>query len=402
MLNCKICKTPTKKTCHGCSITPYCSTGCQKKDWIVHIVRCHRPGREITSADRLAAMVLSGEMATQHATMSDYGFLNLSCREDMATLLHIYREVFTILDLKPKTLHRWRLEDTLYTNLLKAYDDAGAKANPAHHAWLRQHPDLFDPATAQSPAQMWRHDVMDKLVTHVVEMAKSPSELVMLLAMASWPPHTKLCWDFYRIIFSGTKPTVHRPEPWIKFGFCLDLEDKIDTDAVPWEGPIQQLYAELVQRCTFDEFCTAFNTSCLVDLMDKHGLKERRLALPKATEFQQILSQSPYHIPAVWGLKSLMTHPSEIKSSHVLPFGFGNCCAGKDAVQLVRFYATLFKKPDISIFQIQHAAEQDRLYQFAMGLPGFAPSASERRFLRRVLRTQNKARYGSKLPPCYS
>ncbi|KZT41010.1 hypothetical protein SISSUDRAFT_1117864 [Sistotremastrum suecicum HHB10207 ss-3] len=400
MLRCIVCETPTKKTCHGCSATPYCSTNCQKKDWIVHVVVCHQPGREVTTADRLAAMVLSGHLELKDATMSDYGFPNLSCREDMATLLHIYREVFTILDIKPKSLHRWRLEDTLYSNLLKAYEEAGAKVNLTHHAWLRQHSDIFNPATAQSPARMWRHDVMEKVVTHVVGMAKSSSELVMLSEMASWPPHTKLCWDFYLTVFGGTKPTVHSPEPWIKFGFCV--EDKLDGDAVPWEGPIQHLYSELMQRCTFGEFCKAFNTSCLVDLMDKHGLQERRLALPKATEFQRILLQSPYHIPPIWGLKSLMIHPSEIQSSHVLPFGFANCRAEKDAFQLVRFYATLLEKPDVSIFRVQHAAEQDRLYQFAMGLPGFAPSTSEKRFLRRVLRTQNKARYGSKLPPCYS
>ncbi|KZT41029.1 hypothetical protein SISSUDRAFT_1126778 [Sistotremastrum suecicum HHB10207 ss-3] len=398
MPNCVVCRTPTKKKCHGCSITPYCSRPCQKKDWMVHVVVCHRPGREITTADRLAAIVLAGHAESEDATLSDYGFVNLSCREDCVTLCHIYREVFTILDIKPSSLHRWRLEDTLYTNLLKAYEEAGTKVNLAHHAWLRQRSNIFDPATADSPAQLWSRDVISKLATHVVGMAKNSSEIVSMLMMASWPPYMKLCWDFYFIIFSGSKPTVHKPEPWIKFGFCVD--DKID--AVPWEGPIQHLYAELIRRCTFEEFCKAFNTSCLVDLMDKHGLKERRLALAGAADFERILSQSPYHIPCVWGLKSLVRYPSEVQPSHLFPFGFANCRTEKDLMHLARVYVTLFTEKTIPLFRIQYAAEQDRLYQLVTSIPEFSPSATEKRFLRRALKTQNKTRFGSKLPPCYN
>ncbi|KZS95539.1 hypothetical protein SISNIDRAFT_548421 [Sistotremastrum niveocremeum HHB9708] len=396
MRNCVVCETPTKKTCHGCPMTPYCSTSCQKKDWIVHIVTCNRPGREITTADRLAAMVLSGNTANKDATLCDYGFLNLSSRDGLVILSGIYREVFTVLDIKPKTLHRWRLEGTRYTNLLKAYGEAGTNIDPAHYAWLRQHPNLFDPPTKDSPAQVWDRDIHAKLWTHIVRMAKDPSGVEMMSEMDSWPPHKQLCWDFYVMIFGESKPTARYPEQWIKFGFCVD--DK--NDSVPWEGPIRSLYAELMQRCAFDEFCTAFNTSCLVDLMDKHGLKERRLAVPGAADFQRILSQSPYHIPCAWILKTLMHCPPGLQPALLRPFGFSNCRHGKDGVQLVRFYTTLFKL-DVSISRVQHAAEQDRLYQLT-NLPGFTPSAKEKRFLRHALRTENKAIYGSKLPPCYS
>ncbi|KZT41009.1 hypothetical protein SISSUDRAFT_1126761 [Sistotremastrum suecicum HHB10207 ss-3] len=396
MLECTMCQTPTKKTCHGCSTTPYCSTTCQKQHWMVHIIEFDRPGREITTADRLAAMVLSGKATSDRSTVSDYGFFNISSLEDCDILCRVYLDVFTILNIKPKTIHRWRLDNTLYANLLRAYDDAGTKPDLPHYQWLLQHPEKFLPEAVDCPAHIFAYQVMGKVWKDIGATPRNPSRTDMEREMKKWPPHQQLCFNFYISIYNGYTHSKRDAEKWIKFGFC------VNDEAGCWDGPLQSIYVQLTQRCTFREFCKAFRTSSLAALMDKHGLREQRVSMPGAGDVERFLSQSPNHIPAVWRLKSYADRPDQIPSLDIIPFGIMNCSTEKEILHLLRLYTILFAKLDVSPYRLQYAAEQDCLYRFVMNLPGFTPSNTDKRFLRRVLKTRNKATFGSKLPPCYS
>ncbi|KZT32076.1 hypothetical protein SISSUDRAFT_586686 [Sistotremastrum suecicum HHB10207 ss-3] len=71
---CAVCSTPTKKKCTGCAKEPYCSSKCQKEDWVAHILECGNPGREVTSADRLMLDIKKKQIPFERYTREHYGF----------------------------------------------------------------------------------------------------------------------------------------------------------------------------------------------------------------------------------------------------------------------------------------------------------------------------------------
>lgn len=92
---CTVCKSLTKKTCVGCSRTAYCSTKCQKQDWIPHILECENPGREVTTADRLVADVLGRCVAVDNSTMFDFYsfFISEMTKAETGAIASMYVEL---------------------------------------------------------------------------------------------------------------------------------------------------------------------------------------------------------------------------------------------------------------------------------------------------------------------
>ncbi|KZT41012.1 hypothetical protein SISSUDRAFT_1001344 [Sistotremastrum suecicum HHB10207 ss-3] len=386
---CVVCGVPTKKACTGCLKTPYCSKNCQKKNWVLHILECDNPGREITTADRLLAKIANPAQAFHEQTSTDYGFLSLSTREDSTALYKVYHDIFNIVGIKAPMIHEWRLKGILHTALIKIYEAAGPRLDHANFVWLSQHPNLFD-SDAVGLSGRERVDAVKTLLWAHIGGSEHTTLDEMEEEVAQWPEDKQLCWRFFIIVFNDCSPPVTSPSAWLAFGFCLFSDNPARQLDGPLGYPLRPLYAQLVKRCTFDEFYKAFITSSLVALMDKHGLKNERTTMPLAQEFERHLSQSPDRYSDVWGLKSFVLYPEQGRLPSLILFGFHNCGDDKEIKQLSGVYYTLFEDFDVPPSQIQDAAEKDRLFELITTLPEYHVSNTDKKFLRRVLNTENR------------
>lgn len=77
------------KRCAGCRKVYYCSTDCQKYDWVYHIFDC-KPRRPINTADYLALAVRQNLLPEHPQTCEDYGFNRAFQPEDKSKLLGLY------------------------------------------------------------------------------------------------------------------------------------------------------------------------------------------------------------------------------------------------------------------------------------------------------------------------
>lgn len=391
--NCAVCATPTKKTCTGCARKAYCGVKCQDKDWIVHIIDCDNPGRHINGADRLGSYLMGGEdkLRTDNETMLLYGFLTISSREDGYLLREVYTELFRDLGVKPMTLHKAREAGRLYEEIEATYKKAGKKASSTNFVWVRAHPQFFRPKPEQSEFRK-KGDSLRLLIWNRMQVGSPKTTIAdMDKEVESWPKHKQICFEFYWLVCTGLGPNLLSTDHWRKFGYCVFPESDVTS-----HPPLTKLYAELISKCTFQEFYTAYTSSSLIALMDRKGLKPIHSKLSK--EFHTVLSESPDNVSTIWYLKAftvgqeLVAHRPD--PTVLIPYGFTNCRSKVEVNRLLHFYARLFKDYKVPPMQLQAAAENDNLYDYITRLPKVKISTKEKVFLQKVLRTQNRIMFG--------
>ena len=80
---------PKLKRCSGCQKVYYCSSTCQKEDWVCHIFDC-KSRRPINTADYLALAVYQNLLPEHPQTCADYGFDRALMGEEKSKLLGLY------------------------------------------------------------------------------------------------------------------------------------------------------------------------------------------------------------------------------------------------------------------------------------------------------------------------
>ncbi|KZS98238.1 hypothetical protein SISNIDRAFT_492607 [Sistotremastrum niveocremeum HHB9708] len=319
--------------------------------------------------------------------LHDWGILEAPTLEEKRRLLEIYDDLFRLLNVKPSTAHKWRLQGCLHSQIVATYQRAGRTFSDVNYAWVRQHPELFHIKTNYSAFQhRLKLDLITRVGMHIgLHLDDEGQEEV-----ANWSGIRQDCFAFYVSVFDNNRPPVELPGIWITFGYCTVSDDRPNI-------LFQEIYPLLIEKCTFEEFVDAYSTSSLITVMDRKGLKKLRAKMPP--EFEIVLSESPNRVAAVWALKSFVVHPSDLLDSTLLiPFGFANCTDRAEISRLRHYYGKVFDEWKGSPLELQRAAEQDVIFDFVMALPSVKLSKSERRFLRRVLTTRNQTQYKGKLP----
>ncbi|KZS98806.1 hypothetical protein SISNIDRAFT_492183 [Sistotremastrum niveocremeum HHB9708] len=380
--SCLVCGTPTKKTCTGCSNAAYCSRTCQAEDWISHIVDCDIPGRELTTADHLAASVFKQDSTFMKGeTARDYGYYRvLGGPEESKILDAIWMEIILTIGVKPLTLHKWRVEGRLHAELVATYGRTSKRISDVNFAWLREHPEVFDPKGKSISIEENAHEVR-LAAWRFIGGSESDSLADMKRKSKDWPTYKHSCFHFYGMVVADGGPSIGNSVPWVRFGFCVFNTRK--------GIPLRQLYRDLVEKCTFDEFCEAYKKSRLIELIDSKGLKAQRMQMPE--HFETVLSQSPDYVATIWFLRAYITAQNEALPDPVIlmPYGYANCRDKSELTRLTRFYAKVLKEWVIPPLELHNAAVRDQIYEYLSQLPVFESTTAERRFLKRVLKTQN-------------
>ncbi|KZT36347.1 hypothetical protein SISSUDRAFT_1121023 [Sistotremastrum suecicum HHB10207 ss-3] len=393
--SCVVCGTPTKKTCIGCSRQAYCSRQCQSRDWICHILDCDAPGREITSADRLAAALVQGhpDSSESVAFNVDYGFMRVSKVTDVAILRRVYEDIFLHIGVKPNTVHKWQVRGRLHEELVVAYRKAGKDSGP-NFLWLCQNPQVFDSEQKcvmtggvrdfGDTVKLYLWSILGRPATDTVEDINKE--------LLEWTDDKLLCYHAYlnmvtysrgRSMGRSSWSAMNYPDVWLNLGFCVFPDE--------YAIPAQALYDALMARCTFEEFHEAYSSSSLLALMDRKGLTAARRKMPD--DFEVVLSQSPDWIPPVWHLKAWVLCQEEFElpmPGVLLPYGFANCRDRSESKHLMSFYSKLFKEQLISPSRLHTAAENDGIFDYIIKTTKLKIAKTERHFLERVLSTHNR------------
>ncbi|KZT36338.1 hypothetical protein SISSUDRAFT_1050025 [Sistotremastrum suecicum HHB10207 ss-3] len=381
--SCVVCDTPTKKTCTGCSRQAYCSHQCQAQDWIRHIIECDTPGREITTADRLAAAAFGNneEWYYDDQLHIDFGFWKAGSQSNTRMLGAVYKDLFRGMGVKPRTVHRWRIEGRLYAEMLATYRKFGKDSSP-NFAWLCEHPHIFDPKHQEIPESLQNISEAAKLRTwRFIGGPKNDTIHDLVKKSESWSQHKIMCFHFYVSVIIAGGAFVVVPEFWLSFGYCV-FPDELAL-------PARELYSALIDKCSFDEFVEAFSSSSLIALMDQVGLRDARRSMPDA--FEVVLSQSPDHIAPVWYLKAWVLRQVDLPEPVILiPYGFANCRDRLEVNHLMRFYCKLFKEQDVFPLEFHTAAENDSIFEYLIKTLRLKIGKPERLFLERVLKTHNR------------
>lgn len=324
------CRKPgSKRRCSGCHEAFYCDAQCQKADWPAHKVNdCLA-----TTAHRLARAVYKDLLPLDQPTLNDYGFTKALTTDDKQKLFGLYVGLIMYNRVKPQTLHEWRLNGTLVRNIKDVYEAIPEQHRGGYYPWFLQNQYVLDSSLKPPSAE----DYVNSMILRAWKfIGGSETDTVdqITTKLKTWPRNKARCHWLYATLLSQAHPAPEE-DVWIPFGFCVCDEFS--------EMALGVLYEELIRRCTFEEFYTAFETSKLADLMDAKGFKRRRLSFP---DLESVLSTSPHMNLSVWDLKQLVYSeergPGRVPSVFV-DYGFGNCKDEGERGDLKRVYKEYFE-----------------------------------------------------------
>ncbi|KAF8901261.1 hypothetical protein CPB85DRAFT_1227981 [Mucidula mucida] len=148
--------------------------------------------------------------------------------------------------------------------------------------------------------------------------------------LSEWPELHQGCVRHYAMLLSNSRPP-RLDVLWISFRYCVarDLAD---------EKEIASLYTALIHRCTFDEFCAAYESCSLFHLFEKYNLTPAPRGglrhLPGVISLPIVMS--------VWYLKACILSPDSPLAAIILEYGFIHCTSQAEREALVEIYRAAF------------------------------------------------------------
>ncbi|KAJ7896959.1 hypothetical protein B0H13DRAFT_1718611 [Mycena leptocephala] len=346
--------------CSACLKVWYCSQKCQKKEWPGHLVNCE-PGRPITSADHLRAAAHHRKLPDDLNKLADYGFIRVD-ETGEKILLDVYRIVFDD-GVRARDLQKWKASGSLLTEVEKLLRHLETWKTYTVMSWFEKHHYAFDSAL---PVPEEENPLASKVDAALVKLWKEvgdfPSENMdeISSSMRSRWSEERVQFFSFRAILGLFHPAPNM-KAWVQFGFCA-CHDESE------EAFLGTTYQILADRCSYDEFFTAYETSSLIQLLDTKGLRGRLMVIPY---LEDVLSGSPRAFKSVWHLKQHTQDPESVHSS-LLPaltvdYGFMNCTSETEYQDLKDMYKGIFERRDASPLKLHEACVTGSLYEYTLG-----------------------------------
>ncbi|KAI0781562.1 hypothetical protein BC629DRAFT_1254846, partial [Irpex lacteus] len=320
------------KMCIGCCDTYYCNTTCQTADWTRHIFACD-PRRPINTADHLAVAVRDKRIPLDKQALNDWGLekaMTTVSAQAARDLFAVYVELIEVIKIKPRRLHRWRLEGSLTKEIKAVYESLpqSKRNRNKNYQWFLRHQFIFDePEFIDSPrtTEMTRDRMYRRLWVRLGHSPTStPQEI--LDYVKSLPPSWHSSFEFYALCLEGCIPPTPSPvSPWyLEFGLgaCRTLRDCAD---------LMCSYGDLTDLTSFEEFHEAFSSGKLFHLFAAKSVG-LQLDPTRADALRDILEGMPSIHKTVWDLQQFLAqdpydrYPLPILSRVArMDYGYENC-----------------------------------------------------------------------------
>ncbi|TFY64476.1 hypothetical protein EVJ58_g2589 [Rhodofomes roseus] len=373
------------RKCSGCTASEspawYCTPQCQKTHWPEHRYECG-PARELTTADHLVRAVHRGRMPDDTATVFQYG-LAAAWTKSAAILFEVYVSVIRDLGVSAKKMHQWRLSGPrrLHSELVKRLELHPGERQRFLHTWLAQKPWIFERLSSDREPTTMLAGIPPELIRQYASPALRYAGLPEWytaddIRNSGMPDFWYYCFCLYVVLLP---PHLQRVPgnlfDWVCFGFCTCYDDEA-------EMRLCDLYGELLDRCSFDEFYAATRTASLASLFNKHGLGAGMRSFPN---LEDMLRTSPVSYRIVYLLKQYVLWENVKLYDHVArTFGFAYCRGEREMTELKGLYRRLFVEKRVDPLVLHQAAAKGRLYEVADESCGFR--GAEKALFRRLLK----------------
>lgn len=376
----EVSKTDLKR-CTGCKKAWYCSQVCQKEQWRRHIFDCN-PKRPIATVYYLSRACFEDLIPVHVQTRRDFGFekaKELVGGRAQSMLLGLWIGVFRYLDVPEKEVQKWQAEGRMVEAVKAEFARIPPQAQGGYFQWFLEHQNILDGSSAdkKKAEESVKLASTDAIRRAWIQTGGSPSDSVETIhaTVNALPDHVQACHQFYRLLAFGTYPgpNVHH---WMSFGFVAAMHQ---AEEIRLSGA----YRELVGRCSFVEFCAAYDGSTMLDLAEAHGVyMTRGLTSSSATFLRDVMSASPRRFKSVWYLKQYIDRLlcAEPSAPPVIPhqavhadYGLMNCRDTAEEKLLDELYRKYFAHAHANPLDLHKACIRGALVDYIGGFVKLKP-----------------------------
>ena len=345
---CFVCERATRRKCFLCGKLPLCGKSCEEQEvYVKHTLTCSK--RPVDSADYIGLAVLEDQIPTDPDTCEDFGFSAFPSFYDQCKLLGLYKGLIykLALGVSTRTLHTWQVNGILKEKIIETYNTRPEGRRGSYFPWFLQNLHCLD--TNKDEIAIHREAFLSISRKYLIEEDRD-------LNVANLEPEAKRQSIYlYVQILHGWHPIASQ-DIWFEFGFCTCVDEHKERKLGP-------LYKQLIERCSFQEFWTAFEEKTLMTLFDRYDLGyvirhdfkhlEKFLSTPMAGGY-----------PSVWTIyRFICEEGAEADRTSLADYGFLNCKNARDRLELKNVYKRLLVQADP--LELHQACLRGHLYEFA-------------------------------------
>ncbi|KAJ8522336.1 hypothetical protein ONZ45_g1119 [Pleurotus djamor] len=363
---------PLKK-CSGCKSVWYCSAQCQKHDWTTHKFDCKpKQGVKPSTADYLALAIEENLLPEDPQTCDDFGFTRAGPSENRVKLLGVYIGLIERMGIPAKEVSRWKQEGRLLDSIRHAFEQLPVDSRGGYFPWLMQNKHILqsDPLPDSSTGEDYLFQMGVKAFKYA-GLVPQKSREEHRAVIETLPKDRATCLLFCIPMLSRNHPGPGY-EHYISFGFCACKDEGM-------EGWLGTRWIALLQRCSFDELCKAYQDCAFLRLFESHGLAITDPAII------DLLLHSPLMNKSVWNLKSFVfgTDDSELRpvNSVWADYGFMNCTTDDERLELKSLYKAVLRKG--APLELHKACLAGKIYDY---VGGYYDVSRRKKYFKRLLK----------------
>ncbi|KAL1945707.1 hypothetical protein VTO73DRAFT_1709 [Trametes versicolor] len=258
-------------------------------------------------------------------------------------LCGLYRGLFVHLDIAPQDVHKWRREGRLVQEIKDAFERIPPQNRGAYFPWFLEHQSVLDNDAPDD----------DLFMGHIAAIIRA----AWIKTGGSPSDSLNACHIFYRAFANNAYPNPIE-EQWLKFGF-------VDTLNNEQEANLGVAYRALLNVCTFEELCTAYEESSISALFERYRLQCTQ-------HFRDVMAGTPHVNKSVWDLKQYVdklnagagAYSTTPVRSAAADYEYINCKTHADRERLDAAYKRYFAHPQTDPIALHHACIQGKLLQY--------------------------------------
>lgn len=350
-------------------------------------------GRPLDSADYLVSACRDIHIPAESSTCDDFGFSNVYTANERSRLLVLYT---LLIDSDVVNWDSRRLLDLRRQNLLaesiKSICSASSQ-DPVLRAcslWFLKNQHGADASSACLDSSAIVSEGFRRAWSHI-GLGDASNQSIVETVSTKWSKIRSEAFLLYTFVLLGNPHSVATDDIGIDFGFCAC------PDALSGEY-LLHVYRVLIDSCSFEEFCSSFESRQLFGLLQKYVWNEDARRKSRLThrdnieevEFsfyepniydsnyqkkiiphlQTVLEKGSTECDAVWRLKQFVLSERTLPwSSVITQYGFFNCRNALERFQLKEVYKKLLVGScAVDPMDLQSASARNEIYDFACGV----------------------------------